>query len=263
MKFSIITCTCNSEKYISRCLESIESQNYFKDDFEHIFIDWNSNDSTILILKEYCTRNQNSKIFERDRRWISNAMNEWIKVAQGEYILHIHSDDRLHDENILRDLSDFLEKNSGLDWVYWKINIVEMDWFSVWTFPIRKIFQKGPHSLLKSYLLKYFNYIPHQAVAIKKDVFNRFWMFDETISSAMDPDLWLRIRTSTKWRFFDRIISDYTIRKWAQSSDKNNSRKNLADYILVQSRYLSKMETFFANIINKAIETSASKKVKR
>gem|GEM_PF-1669444 len=53
MKLSIITCTYNSEKYLAGCIQSLITQNLNVNDFEHIFVDAFSSDSTINIINEY------------------------------------------------------------------------------------------------------------------------------------------------------------------------------------------------------------------
>lgn len=61
-ELSIITCTYNSEKYLRECLQSIEKQRISEKNFEHIFIDGNSTDSTIEIIQEYKKRNPKFRI---------------------------------------------------------------------------------------------------------------------------------------------------------------------------------------------------------
>ena len=48
--FSIITCTFNSEKYLRKALQSIESQTYLE--IEHIINDSHSTDATLEIIRE-------------------------------------------------------------------------------------------------------------------------------------------------------------------------------------------------------------------
>lgn len=49
LKISIITPTFNSEKYLERCIKSIQSQDY--NNIEHIIIDGRSTDETKNIIK--------------------------------------------------------------------------------------------------------------------------------------------------------------------------------------------------------------------
>lgn len=246
IKISIITCTYNSAFFLEKNIESVKKQNY--ENFEHIFIDGFSTDNTLEIIKKYQSECPNVKLFSVQPKGISNAMNEGIKQSNGDYLIHLHSDDSFFDSEVLVDVVAFLD-NRQLDWIYGKVNVVEEDGQSVGLFPKKKLWQQGG-SRFGNYLLKFYNFIPHQGVFIKKDVFDKFGYFDETISSAMDPDLWLRIKDKTNWIFFDRVISNYCVRSDAQSSSLKNIEKNKKNYLLVQNRHLNFSERFFARVVS-------------
>lgn len=253
MMFSIITCTYMSKRFVSKNISSVSSQSYR--DYEHIFIDSYSTDGTVELIKEYQEKYpDNVKFYQVPRAGISNAMNEGIKNANGDFLIHLHSDDSFYDNNVLKDVAEFLKANTQLDWIYGKANIVEVDGRSVGIFPAKKILHNDYKSHLGRYLLKFFNYIPHQAVFIRKSVFERFGFFDETISSKMDPDVWLRIRDKTKWSYFDRIICNFMIRSDAQSSGLARKEEGLKQYELVQKRHLNFVEVCIAKACNTIIK---------
>jgi glycosyltransferase involved in cell wall biosynthesis len=240
-KFSIITCTYNSGKYLEKNIYSVKDQNF--KDFEHIFIDAFSTDNTIDIINKYKEEFPDKvKFFQSKPEGISNAMNKGIDNSTGEYLIHLHSDDSFFDKKVLGDVNCFLEIKNYPDWIYGKISVFNKEKVKgVW--PSRNIFKKNKiNSLLKTYLLKFYNYIPHQAVFIKKDVFNKFGFFDERLRSGMDPDFWLRVRKKTDWLFFDRVISNFCLRSDAQSSGVNNKKINRKNIIIVKKRHLNKFE---------------------
>lgn len=245
--FSIITCTLNSDKFLSKNLESVWGQTF--KNYEHIFVDGGSEDSTKKILSKYENRFDSKVRITSDlKKGVSNAFNRGIKEAKGEYLLFLNSDDFFYDVLVLHDAHEFILKNQYPDWIYGKINVVEEDGMKVGVFPLRKIFQSA-----NSYLLKFVNFIPHQSVFMKKGVFRRFGNFDSDLILKMDADLFLRVSTKTNWIFFDRIISNYTIRKGSLSSSFKNKDLGLATLERVQSKHLSKMEMFFAKIVNRLI----------
>ena len=246
--FSIITCTHNSKKYIAKNIESADLQTFRN--FEHIFIDGFSTDGTANVISKYKLNNTNNvRMFSTKAKGISNAMNVGIRKAKGKHILHLHSDDYFYDARVLNDVHSFLSKNPIVDWIYGKINVVEEKGSSLGTFPSRKIYR-----LLPRYFLKYFNFIPHQAAFIKKSVFLKHGYYDETISSAMDIDMWLRLKDKTKWKFIDRIISCYTIRKGAQSSGLIRKDANSKNVITVEKRYLNSLEFRVFELVNMFID---------
>lgn len=247
MKFSIITITKNSATTLSKTIESVETQSY--KDYEHIFIDGNSNDQTIEILKTYEARHpSNVKIFQQTPRGISYAMNEGIRKANGEYMLHLHADDALYDAQVLADVANFLEGNA-YDWVYGKIMVIDAAGKEIGVFPNKKIFQANSEDTFKSWLLQLYNYIPHQAVFIKKNCFEKFGYFDESISSAMDPDMWLRIRTKTTWAYIDRCISTFTLSETTQTGSAEKKLENWNNVKHVQKKSLKGITYALARLI--------------
>jgi len=260
MKLSVVTCTYNSKLYIEKNISSVSMQSY--SDYEHIFIDGFSTDGTVEII-EKCKRAYPEKVrfYQVPPAGISNAMNEGIRRASGEYLIHLHSDDSFYDKTVLSDVAEYLNGHPALDWIYGKIRVVDQDGQGVGIFPDRSIFQHRSEKWFGKYLLRYYNYIPHQSVFIRRSVFDRFGNFDETVSSNMDYDLWLRIRNKTQWQFFDRIISNYTIRAGAQSSSLANRNVVRANRETVQRRHINLTSFLIAKLLNRLIGLYSKNKV--
>jgi glycosyltransferase involved in cell wall biosynthesis len=242
--FSVITCTYNSGKFLKKNINSVKAQTFI--DYEHIFIDGFSNDGTREIIESYKKLNPGHvKVFLRKPIGISDAMNEGIKKAKGKYIIHLHSDDYFYDKKVLEDVYEFIKKNDLPDWIYGKIDVIEENGKNVGIFPKYKVLQ-----LASSTLLKLFNFVPHQSVFIKKSILSEFGGFDENLKSSMDYDMWLRIALKTRWIFLNRIISNYTIRKGSQSSDKSKGKVNKDESIRVAKRHLSLIEFLLHSLVN-------------
>lgn len=235
--FSIITCTKNSANYLSACLNSVKEQTFR--DFEHIIVDGNSTDGTSNILAKY-TKN----IIATSPRGIANAMNIGLSHAQGKYIFFLNSDDSFYDSQVLQNVHDYLVKHSDLDWVFG--NIHETDGKKTIGFPPkRKIFQ-GKHPTI----LKFYNYIPHQATFVKKAVYDKFGMFDEKLQTMMDPEYWLRISPKTRWDYMPIVVANYLIRPDSQSSNLAHKIDNTLEFEQIQEKYLNTIELFVARVIN-------------
>lgn len=89
LKISIITPTFNSEKYLERCIKSIQRQDY--KNIEHIIIDGESTDETKNIINKY-KNNKTILISEKDEG-IWDAMNKGLKIASGDITGFLNSDD--------------------------------------------------------------------------------------------------------------------------------------------------------------------------
>ena len=90
---SLIVPVYNVEKYLARCLESLLNQTY--KDIEIICINDGSTDSSYEILKEYSAKDARIVILNQSNQGISIARNNGLKIATGEYIGYVDSDDWL------------------------------------------------------------------------------------------------------------------------------------------------------------------------
>lgn len=109
MKISVIVPVYNSEKYISRCIDSVLKQKYR--DWQLILVDDGSIDDSLSVLKKY--ENLDSRIIaiHQDNAGPGMARNAGIANATGEYIVFLDSDDEItkdylerlaqHDEDVV------------------------------------------------------------------------------------------------------------------------------------------------------------------
>ena len=110
IKFSIVTTCMNSAKSITQTINSVNEQ--LNIDIEHIFIDGGSSDDTLHIIKKIAKRNP--IILSDKDKGIYDAMNKGIKIASGDYILFLNSDDQLDRSNILNIVSKELKKDPDI-----------------------------------------------------------------------------------------------------------------------------------------------------
>ena len=125
MKISIITVCFNSEQTISDTISSVLNQQY--NDYEYIVVDGGSKDNTVNILKKYEPK------FNGKMRWISekdnglyDAMNKGIKMADGDIVGIINSDDFYHRNDVFT-LIDREFNTKEVDAVYGDVRFVHPD----------------------------------------------------------------------------------------------------------------------------------------
>lgn len=120
MKLSIIIPVYNTESYLKRCLDSVFSQDLPKNDYEVIVINDGSTDNSLGILRDYEKRYNNMVLINQKNQGVSIARNEGLKIAIGECVTFIDSDDALY-ENVLKlVITKFQEDN--LDLLYLGMN---------------------------------------------------------------------------------------------------------------------------------------------
>ena len=104
---SIIVPVYNTEKYLRKCLESIENQTY--KDFEVILINDGSKDNSLNICKEFISDKSNYELLSQENKGLSSARNEGLKLATGDYVTFLDSDDWLESQ-YLEQLYSVLKK---------------------------------------------------------------------------------------------------------------------------------------------------------
>ncbi len=120
MRISLITATYNSCLTLRDTLQSVLEQTF--NDFEYIIIDGNSTDGTISVIEEY------EKKFGGRLRWLSepdkgiyDAMNKGIRMAVGDIVGILNSDDFFTFNDVLEKVVREFEKDTTLGAVYGEI----------------------------------------------------------------------------------------------------------------------------------------------
>ena len=90
-KVSVIIPVYKTEKYLRECLDSVINQTLR--DMEIICVNDGSPDNSLQILEEYAQKDNRIKIINQENQGLSEARNNGIKVANGEYIGFLDSDD--------------------------------------------------------------------------------------------------------------------------------------------------------------------------
>ena len=110
--YSIIVPIYDSEKYLSRCIDSILCQT--SPDFELILVDDGSKDKSADICKKYAERDERVRYVRQENAGVSAARNHGIQLARGEYIGFVDSDDEICREMYETLLSDAFESSADI-----------------------------------------------------------------------------------------------------------------------------------------------------
>lgn len=127
------------------------------------------------------------RLYTRDCKGIANAMNEGIKVASGDIIFHLHSDDYLAHPEVLSRVARYFT-STPYQWLYGR-TLLDND--GGWT-PESPVFPAYSYRRLLQG-----NIIPHPATFVRTTLYQKMGLFDETLKYAMDYDMWLRLGKET------------------------------------------------------------------
>ena len=208
MKLSIITINYNNAEGLRKTLASVASQTFR--DFEHIIVDGGSTDGSVEIIREYtsangaqrggCQTGQKSQTGRTKEcpqiRWISekdrgiyDAQNKGIRLAHGEYCYFLNAGDTFCNEHVLELIFKPLTFNlspltSTPDILYGNEVIVDGN---------------GQHVGIArgvanpSFVDLYNSCMKHQASFIRRDLFEQYGMYDDTMRICADFDWFFRV----------------------------------------------------------------------
>ena len=181
MKISIITPSFNSEKTIEDAIKSIIGQTY--KDIEYIIIDGGSKDKTLEIINKY--QDKVSKVVSEKDRGLYDAINKGIKLATGEIIGNLNSDDVYENNRVLELVTETFEKT--------KCDVCWGDLVYVKKDNLNKITRVWKSSEFKTGKFKTGWHPPHPTFFVKREIYEKFGVFRENFKIAADYELMLRL----------------------------------------------------------------------
>ena len=93
MKISIIVPVYNVEKYIARCVDSLRNQTLT--DIDIVLIDDGSTDGSPAMIDSYAAMDSRIQVMHKKNAGQGYARNDGLRLAKGEYVLFLDSDDYL------------------------------------------------------------------------------------------------------------------------------------------------------------------------
>lgn len=185
MKISIITATYNSGNTVGDTLKSVLAQTYH--DYELLVVDGASKDNTLEVVKKM------EPLFEGRMRYISepdkgiyDAMNKGIRMATGEVIGILNSDDFYTSDDALACIAWTLE-NEKVDAVYGDIHYVDDE-------DLKKCVRYYSSKPFRRWMMR-LGFMPaHPSFYCRKEVYEKFGAFDaENYRVAADFENLLRL----------------------------------------------------------------------
>ena len=185
MKVSIITSCYNRESTIRGAIESVLVQDY--PDIEYIVVDGASKDSSVQTIRNMMDDGRwkkSWKFISEPDHGMYEAINKGIRMATGDIIGLVHSDDFLYDNHVISDVARAFEE-TGADFVYGDGVFVDEENINK---PVRN-WIGGPYNRWKVRC----GWLPlHPTCYIRRDVMLREGLYDESFKIAADTDLLVR-----------------------------------------------------------------------
>ena len=110
-KVSVIVPCYGVEKYLTRCVNTLVNQTL--QDIEIILVDDGSPDNVPKMCDEWSKKDERIKVIHKENAGLGYARNSGLKVAEGEYVAFVDSDDYV--DTAMYGSLYTLAKNKGLD----------------------------------------------------------------------------------------------------------------------------------------------------
>jgi len=202
MKLSIITINRNNAEGLKRTLDSVKSQ--ICQEFEHIIVDGASTDDSVKVIESYV---RDVSCMKYDVLWVSepdmgiyNAMNKGIRKATGDYVYILNSGDELAVPDVVERMMEALARVNSEELIV-KIGGVPILMGNIVHVygdgrKVRERKRVATHDINlqpidASMLTFYKGTIPHDAAFVRRDLFEKYGYFDETMKICADWKLYL------------------------------------------------------------------------
>ena len=213
LKITIITVCYNSEKTIKTTLDSVANQTFEK--IEHIIIDGKSTDQTISIVKKYP---HVKKIISESDKGIYDAMNKGIKIATGDIIGFLNSDDFFANDNVLSRVASTFINNPNLQGCYADLIYTDKK-------DISKSIRYWKSSNFVSGLFSKGWCPPHTTFFVKRSIYEKFGNFNLSYNIASDVELMMRFLE------IEKIQVCYLPEVWIKMRIGGTTNKNLKNIL--------------------------------
>lgn len=192
MKVSIITVCFNADDTIEQTIRSVFAQTY--KDIEYIVVDGMSTDITLDIVNKY--KHMIAHIISEKDSGIYDAMNKGIKIASGDIIGILNADDWYESDAVENVVRCFEQSDAEI--VHGDVNYI---WASGKT--QRSVYENN-NSLWHSMVVK------HPAAFVRKEIYEKFGVFDTSYRIAGDYEFVLRCYSNgVRLHYLNKILTNF------------------------------------------------------
>jgi glycosyltransferase involved in cell wall biosynthesis len=235
----VVTCY-NYGKFVAESLESLQKQTF--SDFEVIIVDDGSTDNSAEQICPYL-KDCRFRYIKQKNGGQANAKNRGIKESTAEFIAFLDADDLWEPEKLEKQTPLFARQEMGV--VYSRAASIDPEGRPLPMHTLGQYLQPR-RSKVTEYLI-YDNFVPFSSAIVRKDCFNTFGVFDESLAMGIDWDLWLRF--STKYQF-DYCEEPYLLYRVGHSGQMS---KNLLERFRCADRIVAKFKADFPDAVTSTV----------
>jgi len=219
MKLSIVTAVFNSRDTIAHALESLITQTYPY--IEPVVIDGGSTDGTLETLQAH--RDRLGVLVSEPDSGIYDALNKGVRMARGDVVGFLHADDLLAAPDALARVAAAFE-DPAVDGVYGDLLYVRRN-------DSERVLRHWRAGRFSHGKLAWGWLPPHPALFLRRQVYERFGLFDTTYRIAADYDFMLRVLNGgIRVEYLPGVLVKMRVGGMSNRSLANILRKSAEDY---------------------------------
>lgn len=213
-RVTIVTPSYNQGRFIRTTIESVLGQDY--PNLEYIVMDGGSTDETASVVRDYASR----------LRWISekdtgqaNAINKGFRMASGEFVAWLNSDDVLLPGAVSKAVAGFAEcRRAGA--VYGEGYLIDKESNITGRFPFTQRFDLWR-------LIHVSDYILQQSTFFRRDAVAEAGYLREDLHYALDWDLLIRIGKRAPLHYIPEYLG--CIREHSETKTSSGGWRRIAE----------------------------------
>ncbi len=260
MLLSIVIPVYNGAKNISKCLDSIWTQNINEYEYEVICVDDCSTDNTTAVLEKIKQEHDNLRIIKNDKnRRAGGSRNHGVLEAKGEYVVFIDSDDYFHHKALYYVIDTLRKDSMNLDIIL--CDFAREQFGSISNHPTHIWRNKNVMSGRDFMLCNGLPFGPCQYIFKRNIMINNDIFFEENVS-AEDVDWTHKLAlNATRMQYKPILLSHYVLyNKGSQTADEYNNIRLIAErmYAGLRLKHLAsyyKQDNDVSNHINNIATT--------
>jgi len=206
---SIITVVYNGASTLEATIRSVRDQTW--KDIEYIIVDGGSKDGTLALVEKY--GGSIAKWVSEPDKGVYDAMNKGIRMATGDWLYFLGSDDLLYDPDVLAKLFDG-DFDGNCDLLYGNVKSPAYKGYYDGEFTLEKLLSRN---------------ISHQAAFYRKELFQRLGDYDLRFRLHADWDFNLRcfLDKDVRTRYVDVLVAEFGAEGMSSSHDVAFLRERL------------------------------------
>ncbi len=218
-KVSVVIPTHNRSELLKRSIESALNQDYKL--HEIIVVSDGSTDDTDEMMKSNFENNPLVHYFSYSPNKGGNyARNFGIKESTGDYVAFLDDDDEWHSDKIKKQV-EMIEKDKEIGLVCTAVNNIHVGGKEKHIFIPPAKYDSSKEIMLKNCIGS------TTTVMVKKELFDKVGMFDESLPALQDYDMWFRLCQVTKVGVVETPCVEYY--NYENSNQISNNTKKYID----------------------------------